>query len=206
MNSINCGSPLNGQNQCVSCGGLNNAVSTQQQPQQVEQQQPAMSQQPMQQQAQPQTEQQMMGHPMPQQPGGQQSFGQNPYANPTDSNKGACILAYIGFLWIISIILNSDNNETVRFHIGQGIIVTIVTVILNVIVTIVNTAIITSMFTTQQTILGIPTVSGTGLMIMTVLNLAAWGISIAFMIIGLMNVSKGVKKELPIIGKWAFYR
>ena len=119
------------------------------------------------------------------------------------------ILAYIGFLWLVGIFGKRKNDPSVRFHVGQGIMITICSVVLSIIVYLISTFVISNIFVTEVEIWGVSmgkTVSGTGLAIMSFLDFAVWGIQIFFMIIGIRNVCKGEDKELQIIGSHAFYK
>ena len=90
------------------------------------------------------------------------------------------VLSYIPFLFIISLLVEGRDTPSVRFHCGQGMLVTLLQVI--------------------------PAILGW-------LPLVGWIISIVFglaeliyIIIGIVNVANDRDEELPIIGKYAFYR
>ena len=119
------------------------------------------------------------------------------------------ILSYIGFLWLVGMFGKRKNEPSVRFHVGQGIILTICIVILSIVIYLINTFVIANIFVTELEIWGVSmgkTVSGTGLAIMSFLDFAVWGVQILFMILGIRNVTKGEDKELPVIGSHAFYK
>lgn len=119
------------------------------------------------------------------------------------------ILSYIGILWLIGMFGKRKNEPSVRFHVGQGIILTICSVALSVVVYLISTFVIANIFVTELEIWGVSmgkTVSGTGLAIMSFLDFAVWGVQIFFMVMGIRNVCKGQDKELPIIGSHAFYK
>ena len=111
------------------------------------------------------------------------------------------VLSYIGILWIIGLLVNEKNQPEVKFHVGQGIILTIagaivgavvgsISVILGIISGLIDVAairIITSLFT-------------------TLLSLAVSGGELALTIVGIMNAVKNENKPLPVIGKFAFYK
>ena len=107
-------------------------------------------------------------------------------AGSNDNSKLYKILSYIGFLWLIGLLVKPEKEKKdVKFHVGQGIILTIFSVALPIVVSIVNK------------ILSI---------ICTLLTLASWGLVITLAIIGLVNVCKNQDKPLPIIGRFAFYK
>lgn len=132
----------------------------------------------------------------------------------TNTNEGWSpkvykILSYIGILWLVGMFGKRKNEPAVRFHVGQGIILTICTVILSIVIYLINTFVIANIFVTELEIWGVSmgkTVSGTGLAIMSFLDFAVWGVQILFMILGIRNVCKGEDKELPVIGSHAFYK
>lgn len=139
----------------------------------------------------------------------QVSTATNTTNNDGWSPKVYNILSYIGFLWLVGMFGKRKNDPSVRFHVGQGIMITICTVILSIVVYLISTFVISNIFVTELTVWGVSmgkTVSGTGLAIMSFLDFAVWGVQILFMIIGIRNVNKGDDKELPIIGSHAFYK
>ena len=119
------------------------------------------------------------------------------------------ILSYIGILWLVGIFGKRKNDPSVRFHVGQGIMITICSVALSIVVYLISTFVIANIFVTELEVWGVSmgkTVSGTGLAIMSFLDFAVWGVQILFMILGIRNVCKGEDKELPVIGSHAFYK
>ncbi len=110
------------------------------------------------------------------------------------------ILAYIGILWIAGVIVKEKDNKTVKFHVGQGMLLTI----MSVAISIFNNLVISSIFTTTKYVWGVPytTVSGFGLLI----EFALYALVFVLMIIGIMNASNGKEEELPVIGQFAFYK
>lgn len=108
-------------------------------------------------------------------------------AYATSNGKLFSILAYLGILWVIGLFVDPEKNDPkVKFHVGQGIILTIANVALNVV----------------SAILGMFMPS----FIMVILNMAIWAFSIIFMIMGIINANHGEEKELPVIGQFAFYK
>lgn len=110
------------------------------------------------------------------------------------------ILSYIGILWIVGILVKEKDNKTVKFHVGQGMLLTI----MSVAISIINRLVIANVFTTTKYIFGVPytTISGFGLLIEFVL----YALVFVLMIIGIINASKEKEEELPVIGQFAFYK
>lgn len=96
-----------------------------------------------------------------------------------------CVLSYIGILWIIGLLADKEN-ENVKFHVNQGIILTIFSFSVYIVLSILSSVLyaIAPIF-----------------VIITSLFWIVYGITlIAFIAIGIMNVKKGNKTPLPIIG------
>lgn len=110
------------------------------------------------------------------------------------------ILAYIGILWIVGVLVKEKDNKTVKFHVGQGMLLTI----MSIAISIINRLVIANIFTTTNYILGVPytTVSGFGVLIESALYLVVF----VLMIIGIVNAANGKEEELPVIGQFAFYK
>ena len=110
------------------------------------------------------------------------------------------ILSYLGILWIVGMLSDHKDDKDVKFHIGQGMLVTI----LYVAVGIINNLIIANIFVTKVTYwyYTYKVTSGLGYFIMWLL----WLVPGALSIIGIINAAKGETKELPVIGKYSFYK
>lgn len=110
------------------------------------------------------------------------------------------ILAYIGILWIVGVLVKEKDNKTVKFHVGQGMLLTI----MSIAISIINRLVIVNIFTTTKYILGVPytAVSGLGVLIESALYLAVF----VLMVIGIINAANGKEEELPVIGQFAFYK
>ena len=90
-----------------------------------------------------------------------------------------CILAYITPLWLIGLLVKPDNeNPQVRFHVNQGILVTLLYVALGII----------------STILAVP------LFFLFWLWPILYILVAVINILGLINAIQGNDKRLPIIG------
>ena len=115
------------------------------------------------------------------------------------------IVSYLGILWILGIFCGSKNDPKVRFHVGQGIILTIALVAVSI-VSAILTAVIASLFTVQ-TWLGINVgVSGVGLFLIGLINLVWYGAYIFYVVLGIINAAKDRENKLPLIGNLAFYK
>ena len=130
---------------------------------------------------------------------------ENNVTNATNSTndknvKLYSILAYIGILWIIGLLVKEKTDKRLRFHVGQGILVTLSNVAINLI----NRLVIYNIFTKTTYVLGssITTVSSTGIAIAGLLSL----VPLVFMIIGIVNAANNKENELPLIGQLAFYK
>ncbi len=100
--------------------------------------------------------------------------------------KLICALSYIGILWIVGLIVDRDN-PVVKFHVNQGIVLSICAVLARFAIGIVSTILfsIAHMFT----------------IFTSLLSMAFYFIFIAFIIIGILNVYRGDERPLPYIGK-----
>lgn len=110
------------------------------------------------------------------------------------------VLAYIGILWIVGLLVKEKNDKTLRFHVGQGMLITITSVVINAI----NRIVIYNIFTTTEYIFGtsVRVASPTGSAIAGLLNL----VPLALMIFGIVKAANNKCEELPVIGKYAFYK
>lgn len=120
------------------------------------------------------------------------------------------ILSYVGFLWIIGLLVPYKNDKSLKFHIGQGIILSICEFVLSISVSLINNLIIDNIFKIQVSFYGIETgvykTSALGLTISGLLNLAVAIFTISYVIIGIANVTKEKDKKLPVIGNLSFYK
>lgn len=105
-----------------------------------------------------------------------------PPQTPGDNNNQADqtlmgILAYLGILIVIPFFTESKNNPFVKFHIKQGLVLLIAEIIATVLV-------------------AIPFFGW-------FLSPLIWLASVAFSIVGILNVLNKQTKELPVIGHMA---
>gem|GEM_PF-216380 len=174
----------------------------QQQPQQQFQQR-QQPQQPQQQFQQPQQQYQQQ----PQQQQYQQQY-QQPYA-PADNRKLYCILAYIPVLFLVGMLASNEKNDPrVRFHVGQGIMLSIYWAAVWIVHIIISMVLQSVWRTTTSVIWGYgyssPHIGA--VLVSWLIWLVAWG-SVAFLAVtAIMNINKNRDKPLPIIGGLAFYK
>ncbi len=103
-------------------------------------------------------------------------------------NKVFHILSYIPLLFIISLFIPEKDDPTVKFHCGQGIVLTVFCVLCSVV----------------NTVLGfiIGWIPFIGVIICGLVSLALSIITLALMIFGIYNAAKDKEEQLPIIGKY----
>ena len=109
------------------------------------------------------------------------------------------ILSYIGFLWIIGVLVKEKDNKALKFHVGQGIILSILWFAIGTFSSIL------SFFVDLIDFINFPFgVIGAfaSLIIMVPLCIFAF----VLMIIGIMNVNNGKEDPLPLIGQFSFYK
>lgn len=115
------------------------------------------------------------------------------------------IVSYIGILWILGIFCGSKNDSKVRFHVGQGIILTLGFVAVGIVSAILSAIVFA---TCQNTLFGhvIGGLNPIGTVLIVLINLVCYGAYIFYMVCGLINAVKGREKALPLIGNLAFYK
>lgn len=106
-------------------------------------------------------------------------------------NKNMGILSYLGFLFIIPLIAKPES-KFLRFHGNQGLVLFGIELIGNFVVSLVFRVLSWIAFGPFEII--IPVLQG-------LIYLALAAAIIVWIVTGIMNVSKGLAKELPLIGK-----
>lgn len=130
-------------------------------------------------------------HPVPPQP---PVYRQ--YTAPADNTKAFIILSYIGILWLVGLLVDRDNPR-VRFHVNQGIILTIFQIAVNVSFSITK-SIINIIFI--QSFSKVLIVSQLGILANGIISLTGTCLCLVFMIIGILNAAQDRDEPLPIIG------
>ena len=133
----------------------------------------------------------------PQQPYGQQPYPQQPYPqqppqNDAEANKGMAILSYL--IFFVPLIAGTHKTSPfVKFHVNQGTVLVIFSVALSI-ATAILSAIFSALLFAARAYGIIALVTG----LFTLIGFAP----LVLVIIGIINASKGVMKQLPIIGKF----
>ncbi len=105
--------------------------------------------------------------------------------NIPKKNKMYCYLSYIYIFWIVGL-LSERKDSTVRFHVNQGITLSIFVTFAMLILIVVCRVLLS--------------ISKVFAIITSLLKLLFLFTIVAYIGIGLYNVKKGQKKCLPIIG------
>lgn len=115
-------------------------------------------------------------------------------------NKGIAWLSYFGLFFLIPLFAKK-NSDFCRFHVKQGATLFCVELVYSI-ARVIIMAIIGAIFP-GYTVWGITTYSTVYIIFNTIFNIA----SIFFLVVaimGIVNVVKGKKEELPLIGKIPF--
>ena len=117
---------------------------------------------------------------------------QAPPQGPGDNTVAFSILAYLPFLWLVGLLADREN-PTVKFHVNQGIILTIFECVLSFALAIVKTF-ISLLFSLTVIFSGIAT------LLNGLLSFAGTAVILAYIIAGIINAAKGRRAPLPLIG------
>lgn len=109
------------------------------------------------------------------------------------------ILSYVGFLWIIGVLVKEKDNKTLKFHVGQGIILSILWVAIGTFGKVV------SFFVDLIDFIDFP-FGVIGSIASLIIMIPLFIFTFVLMIIGIMNANNGKEEELPVIGQFAFYK
>ena len=104
-----------------------------------------------------------------------------------NQNKVYGILAYFGILVLVPILAAKDSLYA-RFHANQGLILLISEFALNIVGRIIRFALKVATFDLINDVVN------------TIVSLAISAITIAYLVIGIINACSGEAKRLPIIG------
>ena len=97
-------------------------------------------------------------------------------ANDVETAKGTAWLSYLGILWLIPLLTLKDNTFA-KFHVKQGIMLTILWV--------------------ASSVLAVIPIIG------WLADLVIWVYAIIMMIMGIVNSLNGKYWKMPIVGQWA---
>lgn len=111
------------------------------------------------------------------------------------------IISYIGILWIVGLFVKEKDDKSLKFHVGQGMLLSIFGAIFSTIVNFVSSFIRVFWHFTFPEVSNIFVFLATFGFILIFLI-----IRLIFMIIGIKNASDGRDEYLPIIGKFALYK
>lgn len=115
------------------------------------------------------------------------------------------IVSYLGILWILGIFCGSKNDSKVRFHVGQGIILTLGFVAVSIVSGILSAIIFATC--AQVSFLGVNLgLNMVGTVLLALINIACYGAYIFYVVLGIINAAKDQEKKLPLIGNLAFYK
>ena len=102
------------------------------------------------------------------------------------SREKACsILSYIGFLFLVGLVLGKDNPR-VRFHVNQGLVLFIVEAAGGIVLSVLRIV-----------LAFVPFVGG---LLLGLLSFAFSAAVIVLVVIGILNAASGQEKPLPVIG------
>lgn len=126
----------------------------------------------------------------------QQPYGRRGSPASPNDEKAFSVLSYIGLLWLVGLLADRDNPR-VRFHVNQGIILSIFEFALAFSLTVVK-AIVSAVF--GFTFFGLPLFSWIGAAVNGLLTLAGWCLVLSYMLIGAIRAAQGRQEPLPLIG------
>lgn len=106
---------------------------------------------------------------------------------PKNGERVYSMLAYIGVLWIAGL-LAEKNNSKVRFHVNQGVLLTVVYVAVGMAASLLGTLFTAILWQV-------------GSVISKMFSIIIWVTYFLFVAIGMRNVWKGEEAPLPFIGK-----
>lgn len=109
------------------------------------------------------------------------------------------ILSYVGFLWIIGVLVKEKDNKTLKFHVGQGIILSILWFAIG------TFGKVLSFFVDLIDFIDFP-FGVIGSIASLIIMIPLFIFAFVLMIIGIMNANNGKEEELPVIGQFAFYK
>lgn len=129
-------------------------------------------------------------------PQGRQRNDPVPGEKGPGDEKAFSVLAYIGILWLVGLLADREN-PTVRFHVNQGIILSIFEFALAFTLAIVK-AMVHAVFVFALS--GVPLFSWLGTTINGLLTFAGWCLVLSYVLIGAIRAAQGRQEPLPLIG------
>jgi len=114
------------------------------------------------------------------------------------ANKVYGILAYIGFLVLVTIFAAPKESRYSRFHANQGLVLFIVEVVIGIILAIISAIVIAASVASGFYFSG----AFAGLIILNIIRVILFVGCAILAILGIVNAAKGEQKPLPIIGKF----
>ena len=113
-----------------------------------------------------------------------------------DNKKLYMILSYVGILWIIGLVVQEKDDKNVKFHVGQGMLLSIIVIGLPIVLSIASAI-----------LRYIPVVGGIFGFLAWIVNSLLWIGYVVLAIMAILNLTKDIyDKPLPVIGKFAFYK
>ena len=109
------------------------------------------------------------------------------------------ILSYVGFLWIVGLVVKEKDNKTLKFHVGQGIILSILWFAIGTFGKVV------SFFVDLIDFIDFP-FGVVGAFASLIIMIPLFIFAFVLMIIGIVNASNGKEEPLPSIGQFSFYK
>jgi uncharacterized membrane protein len=100
------------------------------------------------------------------------------------------ILAYIGILWVVTLLAAPKTSRFARFHANQGLVLFLAEIAYGVVWGIVNAALLGAL------VWSAPAVAA----ILTLLFSLVWLAAPVLAIVGIVNAAQGRFKPLPVIG------
>ena len=132
--------------------------------------------------------------------------GENGGEQSSKNWKLYSIFSYISIFWLLGMLIPPDKfDPRVRFHVGQGIIASIVNAAIGFILSGVAfiLGLIFGIITANASSTALSVICG---LIIWLVILAGCALTLILPIIGIINVCKNKQEKLPLVGKFAFYK
>lgn len=119
------------------------------------------------------------------------------YPARADNSKAFSILSYIGILWLVGLLAGRDDPK-VRFHVNQGIILSIFEFALGILISIMKSLITAVFIRLFSASILLPQL---GMALNGMLSFVSWGLTAAYIIIGVVHAVQDRREPLPVIGR-----